>query len=263
MNRFHSFRIAGKVLPFVFILIMLKLCLIWPVSQYLLGFQCVELSEIGVIFTGGFFVMGMMLAGTLSDLKESEKIPGELATNLEILKENILDDVDSNQQERLVFLSLQVNLLLSWLKDKGKHSKEIFDVLDNIRENLKPINQDFDRRFYDQLTSLRRVINRTYVISRTTFAQPAYVLQKSIVGIISVLLLLCQFKTFGGALIVTFALSFVFYYLLYLVKELDDPFLSLKDRTYVDSKAIENILTRIEESRQKIELRDVTKRQSV
>ncbi len=252
MNRLSSIRIVLKVLPYVIGLILLKLCLILPIDQLLDGAQCFEFSEIGVIFTGGFFVMGLMLSGTLSDLKESEKIPGELATSLEILKENIIDDTQSNRIEKLDFLSAQVEYALAWLKDKDKHSKEIFAIIDNIHRELKPVNGDLDRRFYENLTNLRRIINRTYIISRTTFAQPAYVLQRSIVGIISILLLLCEFKTFWGAIVVTSSLSFIFYYLLYLVKELDDPFLSLKDRTYVDSKAIENVIVRIQEIKEEL-----------
>ena len=46
--------------------------------------ELIELSDAGIVFTGAFFVMGLMLAATMSDFKESEKIPGEVACNLEI-----------------------------------------------------------------------------------------------------------------------------------------------------------------------------------
>ncbi len=47
----------------------------------------IELSDITIIFTGAFFVFGLLLAATMSDFKESEKIPGEVASNLEAIKD--------------------------------------------------------------------------------------------------------------------------------------------------------------------------------
>ena len=40
----------------------------------------IELSDITIIFTGAFFVFGLLLAATMSDFKESERIPGEVAS---------------------------------------------------------------------------------------------------------------------------------------------------------------------------------------
>lgn len=47
----------------------------------------IELSDITIIFTGAFFVFGLLLAATMTDFKESEKIPGEVASNLEAIKD--------------------------------------------------------------------------------------------------------------------------------------------------------------------------------
>ena len=43
----------------------------------------------GLVLTGGIFLIGFMLAGTMSDYKESEKLPAELACTLEALEETI------------------------------------------------------------------------------------------------------------------------------------------------------------------------------
>jgi len=47
----------------------------------------IELADISIIFTGAFFVFGLLLAATMTDFKESEKIPGEIASNLEAIKD--------------------------------------------------------------------------------------------------------------------------------------------------------------------------------
>ena len=46
----------------------------------------IALSDITIIFTGSFFVFGLLLDATMTDIKESEKIPGEIAANLEAIK---------------------------------------------------------------------------------------------------------------------------------------------------------------------------------
>ena len=49
--------------------------------------ELIELSDITIVFTGAFFVFGLLLAATMTDFKESEKIPGEVASNLEAIKD--------------------------------------------------------------------------------------------------------------------------------------------------------------------------------
>ena len=96
---YSSLRIFLKTLPFVLSVLCIKIILIKYVISAFANIQFLQLSEIGVVFTGGFFVMGFMLTGTLSDLKESEKVPSELATHFEIIKEIILDDDRSVQKQ--------------------------------------------------------------------------------------------------------------------------------------------------------------------
>src|SRR5207253_527775 len=50
----------------------------------------VDFSDISVVLTGAVFLIGFMLSGVMSDYKESEKLPGELACALEGLEDNLL-----------------------------------------------------------------------------------------------------------------------------------------------------------------------------
>src|SRR5262245_56568252 len=47
----------------------------------------VEFGEIGIVLTAGVFLTGFMLGGTLADYKESEKLPGEIACQLEAIED--------------------------------------------------------------------------------------------------------------------------------------------------------------------------------
>lgn len=44
-------------------------------------------SDLNVLFTALVFIMGFILAGTITDFKEAERIPGELACQLEIMED--------------------------------------------------------------------------------------------------------------------------------------------------------------------------------
>src|SRR5687767_2350199 len=70
-------------LPFVAVVLLIKVGL-----QFGIQFEGVlEFSDVGLVLTGGVFLMGFMLAGTMADYKESEKLPGTLACSLENIEE--------------------------------------------------------------------------------------------------------------------------------------------------------------------------------
>ena len=63
---------------------MLGVIAINYVISNILGFEgIIEFADVGLVLTGGIFLVGFMLAGTMSDFKESEKLPAELACTLE------------------------------------------------------------------------------------------------------------------------------------------------------------------------------------
>ena len=102
----------------------------------------IELSDITIVFTGAFFVFGLLLAATMSDFKESEKIPGEVASNLEAIKDWVYLAFKAPRtkglplsDEPLDKFMLRNELLrltdgiIDWLYSHKKDSKEIFPLL--------------------------------------------------------------------------------------------------------------------------------------
>lgn len=58
-------------------------------DQYFEFTGVIDFSDLAPVLTGGVFLIGLMLNGVLSDYKESEKIPGELACSFETMLETI------------------------------------------------------------------------------------------------------------------------------------------------------------------------------
>src|SRR5690606_30978301 len=81
--RYVKWRLMVTTLPITLLVLAAKLFILLGMNYEGL----VKFSEVGVVVTGGMFLIGFMLAGTMSDYKESEKIPAELASILETLED--------------------------------------------------------------------------------------------------------------------------------------------------------------------------------
>ncbi|MES2543535.1 MAG: hypothetical protein V4548_01525 [Bacteroidota bacterium] len=105
-------------------------------------YDLIELSDITIIFTGAFFVFGLLLAATMTDFKESEKIPGEVASNLEAIKDWIYlafraprtGSSDMCKEElNSVFLRQEMMIItdgiISWIYSTAKDSNVIFPLI--------------------------------------------------------------------------------------------------------------------------------------
>ena len=76
--------------------------------------ELIEVSDVTVLFTGAFFVIGIILAGTMADYKESEKLPGEAATILEM--NQVMDEIEA------------MEMVLKSMKST-KNNSEFFDMM--------------------------------------------------------------------------------------------------------------------------------------
>jgi hypothetical protein len=220
----------------------------------------IESSDITIIFTGAFFVMGFLLAGVLSDFKESEKIPGEIASNLEAIqdwiylafkaprtgtsdlcKETLSKDYLKSTMEK------GSNEILYWLNSKEKDSMKIFPLIRQYNAIAyyfaeRGVDKEAIKGIQENTNAMRKQLTRAYTISRTTFVGPAYTLVKSILVLTVLLLLLTKFKSLSADIFVTLSLSFLFFYIYFLVLNLDNPF----DAEYkVDLKPIDRFIKRL------------------
>ena len=70
-----KWKLMVSTLPVVLALLGLKLFL-----ERVLGFEgLIDFSDVGIILTSGVFLIGFLLAGTMADYKEAEKLPADLA----------------------------------------------------------------------------------------------------------------------------------------------------------------------------------------
>ncbi len=193
-----------------------------------------DFSALGPVLTGGVFLIGLMLSGTLQDYKESEKIPAELATCLETIEESIgwvcANRPQVNERGMRETLMVVTDEIVAWLYRKRSH-EHIFITIEKLNGLLK----EFDKlganlpsvRVTTEIHNLRRTITRIGVISRTGFLASGYALLDLLVVSVLTLLVVASYKsefgTLGKYIIIGFV-SLIYSYLWRLVRDVDDPF---------------------------------------
>jgi hypothetical protein len=219
--------IMVATLPYVAGAIATKLFL-----EYGLGYGgSVDFPEIGPVLTGGVFLLGFMLAGTMADFKEAEKLPGEIACALETIEETLVlatgarPEIDPAALRRAV-LDL-TNGILDWLYRKIGHD-EMFRRLERVGETIRGLDPAGAPaqagRALTELHALRRLITRVGVISRTGFIAAGYALLETMAVAIFGALMIARFKSLSAEVLIVAFVSLIFVYMIKLIRDIDDPF---------------------------------------
>ena len=78
-----KWKLMISTLPIVLVMAGVKLVL----DLYFEFPGLVPFADVGVILTACVFLIGFLLAGTMADYKESERLPAEIAATLETIEE--------------------------------------------------------------------------------------------------------------------------------------------------------------------------------
>ena len=222
-----KWKLMITTLPYVLVVILTNLAI-----EYFFDFYgLIEFADIGLILTGGIFIMGFMLAGTMSDYKESEKMPAEIACILESLEETIINSskekIKPHTKDLLKTLNQTSNKLYEWFY-KRISNEEMFESLNNLSKIAQKLDESdlppYAVRFLNELNNLRRIMTRVHVISKTSFLQTGYALLEALIFSIVVLLFVSKFKSLFAEYLVISAVSLIYFYLYRLIKDIDDPF---------------------------------------
>jgi uncharacterized protein YutE (UPF0331/DUF86 family) len=225
-----KWRLLITTLPIALLIVTIKLLLTQNPFYAVKGI--LDLSEIAFILTAGIFLIGFMLSGTLSDYKESEKIPGEIATTLETLEDTL--EVVSTTKTQLDLNAMRkglmtiTNSIVDYLM-KRIDSQALFEHL----HQFNTISQELDKagvappiisRVISEQHNLRKTMTRTMVISKTGFLAIGYALLEILLVVIACLLMAANFKTLIAEVVVTFSVMLVYAYMYRVIKDIDDPF---------------------------------------
>ena len=177
------------------------------------------------------FLIGFLITGVISDYKESEKIPGDMAAGMETLYDEayILNKNKGNEKTRdfLLFYKGFLGSIIDWFYRREK-TGSVIDKLhqmdDYFAEFESVIQPNFLARMKNEQSSIRKMVIRVDNIRDLSFVQSAYAIVESLAFFVIVGLLVLKIEPLHEALFFTTLVSFLLVYMIFLIKDLDNPF---------------------------------------
>jgi hypothetical protein len=191
-----------------------------------------DLGDVSPFLTAVSLIIGFMLAGVLSDYKESEKIPGEIATSLETIGDTVEVAIATNNGSDVSDFEAKFYKLVCSVDDWFRRESEVnkcYAALNDFRDVITRMHAgagaSYTIRCLGEVHNLRRSITRADVMERTSFIQVGYALLDMLVGGTILLLLAANYKTVAAEYLLITLLSLIYIYLDRLIRDIDQPFM--------------------------------------
>ena len=203
--------------------------------KFLVHFLGWEIISVNPLFSGivaaNVFLMGFLLSGTLSDFKESERLPGELSACLENLAQEVsgikMAKPEAKVDACLAHLSIISQDILSWFYKKHR-TAELLDHLNELTPQFALMEQwtqaTLVARLKQEQSNLRRTLIRIHTIRETSFVSTGYLLADMVSFLLCTGLILARIEPFYESLFFVSVISYLMIYLLMLIRDLDNPF---------------------------------------
>ncbi len=242
--------LALKVMPFVVVFLVAKL------TMHQLGWEPIALGSILTsLIAATVFLLGFLIAGTLSDYKESERLPGEIAAIIETMADDSRAMFESKRapiaREFLVYLHDLMGSMLDWLAKEERTNTFLGRIagLGTFFIAFEPLMQpNFIVRLKQEQNLLRRAVLRIDTIRDTEFVKAGYTIAQIATGLLILAFLLTDVTPYYESLFLFGAVTFLLLYILFLIEDLDNPF-SYNSRfsgSRVSRKHLRDTLARIE-----------------
>lgn len=180
--------IAIRMLPLVAGITAVKFTL------HQLGLEMISISPFfNSLIAANVFLLGFLLAGTISDYKESERLPGELAASIETINDEFLITHKNKNtkltKDALLYLADFSSSLIAWFQKKERTTiilNKLTKFNDYFLEFEKLTQPNFIVRLKQEQHFLRRTIHRIHHIREVDFISVGY----AVVEITSTLLII-------------------------------------------------------------------------
>jgi hypothetical protein len=223
----QKWSIALRILPLIILVTALKF------GSHKFGFEVMELNALfSSLVAGTIFLIGFLISGVLTDYKESEKLPSELAAVLRNLYDDTLTIHKGKNsvaaKEFIVFQQDFIGSVKDWFYKKVK-IKVALDKLSSMNEyfialDKEGIQANYIIKMKNEQNNIRKMIMRIDTIRDTEFVGSAYAIVEAM-GILTVFgLLIIRIEPFYASLFLTLLITFLISYMFHLIKDLDNPF---------------------------------------
>lgn len=194
-----------------------------------------EVISVSPLFSGvvaaNVFLMGFLLSGVLSDYKESERMPGELAAGLE----NLIQEVrgiraakpEAEVDACLAALAALGRDILNWFH-KRLSTPDMMERLNTLTGHIAALEKwtqaTLVARLKQEQGTLRRLLIRIHTIRETSFISSGYLIADTMTVFLCLGLVVVKIDPFYEALFLAAVITFLLVFLRTLIRDLDNPF---------------------------------------
>ena len=183
------------------------------------------------ILTGIIFILGFLLAGVVTDYKESEKIPNEIASSLyAVFQEAVYIKNVQNCPSASAMID-RLKLFIPILKDDFfiKQNDKISALMDELSADVILLGKEgatpnYILRMKAEIANLKKIINRITVIKTTDFIPSVFVCINAVTIMFLTVYCLLAVDPWWGGMILVCIFTFVIFAILKLIKDMEDPF---------------------------------------
>jgi uncharacterized membrane protein len=194
-----------------------------------------EIIAVGPVITalvaGVFFVIAIILSGVLSDYKESEKIPGELAASIEALyKDTRLIGNSEAVNEMLKHVRELTHTITFNFQRKGSWKlSEVNSILDQIDDDIrsfaeKEVPTNLIIKLRNEVGSIKKLSNRVEVIKEVPFLPSGHAIAEFATAMALLILLILKIEPFYEGMVLTSVIATILVSVVLLIKDMDNPF---------------------------------------
>jgi len=221
--------------------ITITLLIVRLVFDYL-KFDILSVTNLITAFIGGaIFTIAIIFAGTLTDYKESEKIPGEIVTSIRTMYSDLTlvrvkdGTLIAGMQGNVAALMRCIN---KNFRDNTWDLEAMDKAIDAVTSDISTLVDEgvppnFIIKLKSELTSIDRLSHRVKTIADTSFIPAAYAISELAAAGVIILLFFVKLDPYYEGLVLFTVLSMLLISLLLLIRDMDNPF-EVGQKTYAD-----------------------------
>jgi predicted membrane chloride channel (bestrophin family) len=251
MNKFlkiftikSKWKLAIWTVPFVLAIILFKSLI------HFLGYEFLSLNSLfTAVISANVFLVGFLISGTLVDYKESEKIPGDIATSLEAMADEgfiIFKNKKTEESKRYLNHLLDFsNSLINWFYKKEKTNvlmEKLFIFNDFFLVFESQTQANFIVRLKQEQNALRKMINRVHAIRETSFLSTGYAIVEILTFLLIFGFIFIKVDPFYESIFFVAFVSFMLIYMIFFIKDLDNPFGYSQEDNMVEEVSLKLVL---------------------
>ena len=247
----HGWRLMAKVAPLVVLAGVLKL------ASHELGFEDLELSPLfSGLVAANVFLIGFLLAGTLGDYKESERLPGDIAAGLEAIADEcrIVHELKGSPEAKRCLENVGElgHSLIRWLRE-GTSDAGVQSAINRLNGDFAAFEGVTQPGFIVRLkaiqTDVRAKVIRIGTIRDTSFVMAGYAVSQVTSLLLIGGLMFVSITPLFQAVFLICVITFLLAYMILLIQDLDNPFQyrGADSDGEISLRPLEDVLRRIDE----------------